>query len=123
MNVEFFTAILKEGAAPDDRIWCATTPFGLRAFRQDRDEIVLDLTIHDLSHAESIITLDLTALERDLFEAIVDLILKSGLLGKPGVKGKGDAILFMLTNEALHALAQITREDKAEDENESPAGT
>jgi hypothetical protein len=123
MNVEFFTAILKEGAAPDDRIWCATTPFGLRALRQDRDDIILDLTARDFSDAESIVTVNLTGLEQDLFEAIVDLILKSGLLGKPGVKGKGDAVLFMLTNEALHALARIEREEEAEEEKEPAADT
>jgi len=123
MNVEFFSAILKGDSATDAKVWCAATPFGIRAFRHDRDEICSDLTMEDLSSPESIATVELTGLDQSLLEAIVDLILKSGLLGKPGVKDKGDAVLFMLTNEAIHALVQIMREEEAERDKESPAGT
>ena len=123
MNVEFFTAVLKEDSASEVRVWCAVTPLGLRAFREDQDEIVLSLTVQDLSDVKSIATVDLSSLERNLFEAIVDLILRSGLLGKTGVKNKGDAVLFMLTNEALHTLAQIEREEEAEGEKEPPHAT
>jgi len=123
MTVDFFRAILKENSASDSQVWCAITPFGIRAFRQDRDDIVLDLTMNDLAGAESIAAVDLSGLDRDLFEAIVDLILKSGLLGKPGVRHKGDAVLFMLTNEALHALNQVMREEEAESYTEPPAST
>ncbi len=122
MNVDFFTAVLKEDSASAAKVWCAITPFGIRALREDRDEIILGLTMQDLSSAESIVTVNLTGLDRDLFEAVVDLILKSGLLRRPGVKDKGDAILFMLTNEALHALAQIARDQEVEKDEEPPAG-
>jgi len=123
MNADFFRAVLKENSASGAQVWYAITPFGIRAAKQDRDDIVLDLTMNDLAGVESIATVDLSGLDRDLFEAIVDLILKSGLLGKPGVRRKGDAVLFMLTNEAVHALTQVMREEEAESDTEPPPST
>lgn len=123
MKVDFFRAILREGTTPDARMWCSITPFGIRALSEGGDAILLDLTLEDLSGAEPIVTVDLAGLDRSSLEAMVDFILKSGLLGKAGVKGKGDAVLFMLTNEALHALAQVMRDEVAESGPGVPCGT
>ncbi|MBI4962789.1 MAG: hypothetical protein HY913_05875 [Desulfomonile tiedjei] len=123
MKVDFFTGVLKEGAQPGVRVWCAVTPFGIRALKEDRETIILDLAMERLSTPEPIVTVDLAGLDRNSAETIVDLILQSGLLGKPGVKHKGDAVLFMLTNEALHALAQVMREEEADADEEPPSST
>jgi hypothetical protein len=123
MKVDFFRAILREDSTSDVRMWCAITPFGVRALKGDEEAILSNLSLEDLSRAESIVTVDLSGLDRVSLEAITDIILKSGLLGKPGVKGKGEAVLFMLANEALHALAQVMRDEEAESDPGVPSGT
>lgn len=119
MIVKFYRAALREESGSRVQVWCAQTPFGIRACREDREDIVLDMSMDDLSSVQLIATVDLTGLDREALETIVDLIMKGGFLGKPGVKDKGDAVLFMLTNEALHVLAEIARQED-EREIESP---
>ena len=63
---------------------------------------------------EPVTTLDLPGLDREGVEVITGNILKGGYLDMPGVKGKGEAVLFILVNEAIHELAEI-----AKDENEN----
>ncbi len=54
-------------------------------------------------------TLDLPGLDREGVEVITGNILKGGYLDMPGVKGKGEAVLFMLVNEALHGWPKSLR--------------
>lgn len=60
--------------------------------------------------SELIVVLDLSGLDKDSAELIMDTILKDGFLDKRGVKGSGDAVLFMVVNEALQRLAEIRNE-------------
>jgi len=54
--------------------------------------------------SEFITELDLTGVDREGLVTMVENILTGGYLDKPGVKGKGEAVLYILVNEALQAL-------------------
>jgi hypothetical protein len=54
--------------------------------------------------ADYVTTVDLAGLDRPDVELVARAILLGGYLDRPNVKGKGDAVLFMLANEALRAL-------------------
>ena len=62
-----------------------------------------------------ITSLDLTGLDEDSTRTIVRNILQGDYLEKPGVRGKGDAVLFMLVNEAIHVLESETEACLQED--------
>lgn len=61
--------------------------------------------------SETIVTVDLEGLDEAALRFVVRRILKKGHLSKPGVKGKGDAVLFVLVNEALHDLESLKQEE------------
>ena len=61
--------------------------------------------------SEVITELDLTGVDREGLVTIVESILTGGYLDKPGVKGKGEAVLYILVNEALQALILDSDQD------------
>ncbi len=61
---------------------------------------------------ELITSIDLFDLDPDLAQTIIDTILTRGYLKKPGIKDKGEAVLFVLVNEAIHELEEIARSEE-----------
>lgn len=51
--------------------------------------------------------LDLPGLDRESLEFFLDVILEGGYLARPGVSGNGEAIIFVVVNEALHVLDEV----------------
>jgi hypothetical protein len=49
----------------------------------------------------------------------MDTILQQGYLARPGVRDKGDAVLFILTNDALRSLDQAALWEAKEAEETS----
>ncbi len=57
--------------------------------------------------SEMVTSIDLPGIGREDAEFLIERLLEGGYLDKPGAVGKGDAILFMLVNEALHELDKL----------------
>ena len=61
---------------------------------------------------EHVTAIDLPGLEQDLVDAVVKRVLIGGYLKKPGIKDKGEAVLFVMVNEALQQLEEIARSEE-----------
>jgi hypothetical protein len=114
MIVTFYKGTLGTETGAEVAVSWAETDFGVTALVPGSDELVHDLKLQQIADVELVTTLDLPGLDREGVEVITDNILKGGYLDMPGVKGKGEAVLFILVNEAVHRLAEI-----AKDENEN----
>jgi hypothetical protein len=113
MMVTFYKGTLRTETGAEVAVSWAESDFGVTALVTGSDELVHKLRLKQIADVEPVTTLDLGGLDREGVEVITGNILKGGYLDMPGVKGKGEAVLFILVNEALHRLSEI-----AEDENE-----
>jgi hypothetical protein len=114
MIVTFHKGTLRKKDGADVAVSWAETDFGVTALLSGSDELVHELDMEQMTAVESVATLDLPGLDREAIDVIVESILKGGYLDMPGVKGKGEAVLFILVNEALHQLAEIAKYDDEE---------
>jgi hypothetical protein len=110
MKVDFLRGFLKSktlGKVP--KTW-ACTPHGILAPDEGPPYELLILNESDVIVDHTITTVDLTGLDEDLANEVIRNILQGGYLDKPGVKDKGDAVLFMLVNEAIQVLESVAEE-------------
>lgn len=114
MMVIFYKGTLITETGAEACVSWAETDFGVTALVSGSDELVRELRLEQIADVEPVTALDLPGLDREGIEVIVGNILTGGYLDMPGVKGKGEAVLFILVNEALHRLSEI-----AKDENEN----
>jgi hypothetical protein len=114
MIVTFYKGTLRTKDRADAAASWAETDFGVTVLVSGSDELVHELDMEQMAAVESLATLDLPGLDREGIEVIVANILKGGYLNLPGVKGKGEAVLFILVNEAIHRLAEIAKEENEE---------
>jgi hypothetical protein len=112
MVVTFYKGVLRTETGTEVAVSWAETDFGVTALDSGSDELVHELKLEQIADVAPVTTLDLPGLDRDGVEVIVDNILKGGYLDMPGVKGKGEAVLFILVNEAIHELAEIAEDEK-----------
>jgi hypothetical protein len=89
----------------------AKTPLGIMCLVPGDDEALQLVDEARIVSEELIAEVDLPGLDRDHLEEIVRSVLAGGFLDKPGIKGKGDAVIFALVNEALHRLDQIAADE------------
>jgi hypothetical protein len=107
MQIDFFRGVIYEESGKEEReqvVYWARTPYGIDAVLQGSVETLEHFDPSTAVGSEPIATLDLTGLDTEGAQLIVKAILRGGYLARPGVKDKGDAVLFILVNEALHAL-------------------
>ena len=90
----------------------AKTPFGIMSLAKGTDEALQLVDDERIVSEEIVADVDLPGLDRDHLEEIVRSVLAGGFLDKPGIKGKGDAVIFALVNEALHRLDQIAADER-----------
>ena len=93
----------------------AVTPFGTCAVKQGDSELNNNLELHELVHSEHVTEVELTGLDKEGTDVVVENILRGGFLDKPGVKGRGEAVLFMLVNEVINSLAAFCDGDDADE--------
>ncbi len=113
MIVTFYQGTLRTETGTELAVSWAETDFGVTALVSGSDELIHELEVEQIADVDPVATLDLPGLDREGVELIVENILKGRYLAMPGVKGKGEAVFFILVNEALHRLSEI-----AEDEND-----
>jgi hypothetical protein len=111
MYAEFFTGVLKTDSGEEFRASWARTPFGCTVLREGHREPVHALEIKGVVVEENVTTVELPGLDGDMMETVVTAVLKGRILEKPGIKGKGDAVLFVLVNEALQKLEEASRDE------------
>jgi hypothetical protein len=119
MKIDLFKGLIRDASDSDVVAWCARTPFGIRAVALDCRDEILAVEPEHTSVSEHVTTLDLPGLDREALEFLMDTILQQGYLARPGVRDKGDAVLFILTNDALRSLDQAALWEAKEAEETS----
>ncbi len=109
--MEFFTGVVKSDSGEESRASWACTPYGYTILVQGHRQPVHASEVKGVVAEDSIASVDLPGLEREMVESIAVGVLKGGILEKPGIKGKGDAVLFVLLNEALQKLEEASRDE------------
>jgi hypothetical protein len=109
MRVDFFKGVLQTDTGDEVIAYWAHTDSGDTAILDSGKETFRIKDGTDILKEELITSVDLLDLDQDLVQTIIDAILTGGYLKKPGIKGKGEAALFVLVNEALHELEEIAR--------------
>lgn len=113
MRVDFFKGIWGRGDGAERQdlvVYWAVTPGRIFACSGPSCDPLSDFDPAKASDAELITALDLTGVDDDNLATIVERILQGGYLDRPGVKGKGEAVLYIIVNEALHALKEESDE-------------
>jgi len=112
MKVDFCKGLIKTTLGQKVSASWAETPFGILALVEDLKGDLQVIQAEQILVSDTIISsLDLPGLDRDGVQAIVGNILKRGYLDKPGIRDKGEAVLFVLVNEAIHDLSAVFEED------------
>jgi hypothetical protein len=112
MRISFFSGLIEKEQAEFRAFW-AESDFGCTYLLQGK-ELIQGVDIGRIVSSQLITSLELPGLEREDVGFLIQRILEGGYLEKPGVAGKGDAVLFMLVNEALHELARVADEETEE---------
>ncbi len=110
MKVVFFKGTVRTHVNKSCSAVWATTPFGYMVWTSEDEHAHLKGTM-DVLDQEIVVELDLSGVDRAGMETLVSNILEGGYLERSGVKGKGDAVLFLLVNEAIHSLTEIARKE------------
>lgn len=111
MIVSFFKGTLRQHAGGSlDAVW-AETPWGTM-LRESTSEHAHKVDSLDVLARDPITTCELPGLDEAGMETLVFNILEGDYLERSGVKGKDDAVVFLLVNEALHTLEEIQRKER-----------
>ncbi len=111
MRISFFSGLIRKEQEEFSAFWAASDS-GATYLLQGKELVQVDIC--RIVKPQFITSLELPGLGREEVEFLIQRILEGGYLEKPGVAGKGDAVLFMLVNEALHELARVEDEEKEE---------
>jgi hypothetical protein len=109
MQVDFFRGVLHTGYGNEELeqvVYWAHTPFGVDASVKGSHEILERFDPDEAVDSELMTTLDLPGLDKEAVQFIVTTILTGGYLDRPGVKHKGDAVLYVVVNEAIQVLTE-----------------
>jgi hypothetical protein len=110
MWVSFLRGVIRKGSAEFRAFW-AESEFGLRVRIQGESQAQSGENFEVVS-GDRITSFELPGIEQGDAEFLIHKILEGHYLEKPGVAGKGDAVLYMLINEALHELERIGDQEK-----------
>ena len=112
MKVDFFTGILRTQNGDEIVAYWAHTDSGDIAIPDSAEETFPINDQGDILKKELITSLDLLDIDQNSAQAVINTILTRGYLKRPGIKDKGEAVLFVLVNEALHELEEIARSEE-----------
>ncbi len=107
MKIELFKGHITDASGAEQEAWCARSDFGVRAVAVEGPPDVLITAPLGATVSEPVTWVELPGLDRESLEFLLDIILKGGYLARPGVRGKGEAVIFMVVNEALHTMDQV----------------
>jgi len=110
--VQFCKGILEREPGQEVTATWAVTPFGIVAATAGANPELLAVRPEQVIATETITSLELPGLDQEGMEAIVVNILQGRYLEKPGIEDKGEAILFVLVNEAIHELERLRADEQ-----------
>jgi hypothetical protein len=110
MRIEFYKGVVRSKTGEECGASWGKTSLGLMGFVEGTDGVSYE-AFDDVLCADLIAGFDIPGVDREVVEAIVRTVLTGGYLDRPGVRGKGEAVLFMLVNEAIHQLEEIARQE------------
>ncbi len=110
MRLDFYKGTIFTDREGETSAAWAQTPSGIMACVTDRGPGVESIDEHRILNRDLIASLDLPGLDRDALETIVSAVLEGGYLDKPGVRDKGDAVLFLVVNEAIQRVEACARD-------------
>ena len=112
MRIEFFRGRRPSEGGRPARLWWAVAGEEYWVTEEGSDEVTRGIEVPSASSVERITELELPAIDEEAVETIIVSILRGRYLEKPGVKGSGEAVLFILVNEAIQTLAEIEKGEK-----------
>lgn len=112
MVVDFMKGRVRKASGEECLALWARTPFGLMFVNENREVTVGLLPDVDILDEDLITSCELPGLDQENVQFMVGLILTGRYLEKPGIRHKGDAVLFVLVNEALRSLEEIAKEEE-----------
>jgi len=112
MLVRFFRGVIRKQGKEFQSFW-AESNFGHRISIGARAFIEAGQA-YEIVSGDNVASLELPGIAREDVEFLIQRILEGNYLEKPGAAGKGDAVLFMLVNEALNELAKLAAEELSE---------
>ena len=77
---------------------------------KDKPSLAVIESPHIIS-SDLVAMLDLTGVDLEGMEVLVANILCGGYLEKPGIEDRGEAVLYVLVNEALHQMEWIRKKE------------
>jgi len=110
MKLVFCKGKLRNAQGEDVVASWADTPSGILTLPTDAGGGLIRVDAVSIVESDQVATLDLSGLDNDAMEAVVENVLKRGYLDKPGIRGKDEAILFVLVNEVLTELEGLRQE-------------
>lgn len=93
----------------------AETPSGIVALPQDGSSGVVRIGASSVLESDPVVTMDLPGLDEQAMDVVVENVLRRGYLDKPGIRGKDEAVFFVLVNEVLTELEGIRQETERDD--------
>lgn len=110
MKVVFCKGIFRNTLGELVQASWAETPSSILTLPAQETSGLLHLDPSTVRESEPFVALDLPGLDNETLEVVVENILRRGYLDKPGIRGKDEAILFVLVNEVLTDLDGLRRE-------------
>lgn len=93
----------------------AETPSGILTTPAEGTSGLLRVDPACIVESDPVATLELPGLDEPAMEAVVENVLRRGYLDKPGIRGKDEAIFFVLVNEALTELEGLRQEAEGDE--------
>ena len=120
IRIEFFTGMVRWKAEDVKASW-AERENSFWMLLGGSEDVARDVQIPHIIDCERVATLDLPDIDGESVDVIVTNLLTGGYLDKPGVKNSGEAVLFVMVNEALQLLDEIAGKLKRHNVNADTA--
>ncbi len=111
MRIRFFRGRVP---APDDKgakLWWAQAGSEFWVIEEGSEQVTRRLDCPESISVERITELELPDIDSEGKETIIVNVLRGGYLEKPGVKDSGEAVLYMLVNEAIQRLSELEKDE------------
>lgn len=111
MRIGFFRGRVAAMGVEGPWLWWAQNGSEFWVLDEDSEEVSRGFNAPKTVYVERITELELPEIDEEGVETIIINILKGGYLKKPGVKDSGEAVLFILVNEALQILSESEKDE------------
>jgi len=115
MNLVFCKGIFLNTSGERVLASWAETPSGILTTPAEGTSGLMRVDPGSIVESDPVVILELPGLDHPAMEAVVENILRRGYLDKPGIRGKDEAIFFVLVNEVLTELEGLRQETEEEE--------